>query len=93
MSLFGKRTTDKQICALPVHAGHLSGSVCDGGHPLESRPMLNEKPRYSAERSTERRPWVPPAVTELPKLTDLTLQSDDPIGGGGGTGGGGSTVF
>jgi hypothetical protein len=55
--------------------------------------MLNEKPHFSADGSTERRPWVPPAVTELPKLTDLTLQSDDPIGGGGGTGGGGSTVF
>lgn len=55
--------------------------------------MLNEKPHRSAECSPERRPWVPPAVTELPKLTDLTLASDDPIGGGGGTGGGGSTVF
>jgi len=40
-----------------------------------------------------RKPWVAPAVTELPKLTDLTLDSGDPIGGGGGTGGGGSTVF
>lgn len=38
-----------------------------------------------------RRSWIRPAVTELPKLTDLTLAS--PIGGGGGIGGGGSTVF
>ena len=38
-----------------------------------------------------RRTWVRPAVSDLPKLTDLTLTS--PIGGGGGTGGGGSTVF
>lgn len=45
------------------------------------------------EDRSERRPWVAPAVTELPKLTDLTLASGDPIGGGGGTGGGGSTVF
>jgi hypothetical protein len=38
-------------------------------------------------------PWTPPAVTELPRLTDLTLVTGPPIGGGGGTGGGGSTVF
>jgi hypothetical protein len=46
-----------------------------------------------AASHSERRPWVSPAVTELPKLTELTLQSGDPIGGGGDTGGGGSTVF
>jgi hypothetical protein len=40
-----------------------------------------------------RAPWVSPEVTELPPLTDLTLQTGDPIGGGGGTGGGGSSVF
>jgi hypothetical protein len=40
-----------------------------------------------------RRPWVTPQLTELPRLTDLTLQTGFPIGGGGGTGGGGSTVF
>jgi hypothetical protein len=40
-----------------------------------------------------RAPWVPPEVTELPPLTDLTLQTGDPIGGGGDTGGGGSSVF
>lgn len=38
-----------------------------------------------------RRPWSFPALTELPKLTKLTLASA--IGGGGGTGSGGSTVF
>ena len=38
-----------------------------------------------------KRPWLEPAVTQLPKLSDLTLQS--PIPGGGGTGGGGSTVI
>jgi hypothetical protein len=32
-------------------------------------------------------------VTDLPRLTDLTLLTGDPIGGWGGTGGGGSTVF
>jgi len=34
---------------------------------------------------------VKPEITELPRLTDLTLQTGDPIGGGGDTGG--STVF
>jgi hypothetical protein len=38
-----------------------------------------------------RRVWTLPVLSELPKLTDLTLASA--IGGGGGTGGGGSTVF
>jgi hypothetical protein len=37
------------------------------------------------------RPWSAPRLSELPKLTRLTLASL--IGGGGGTGGGGSTVF
>lgn len=41
----------------------------------------------------ERRPWVQPQVTELPRLTELTLQTGPGIPGGGGTGGGGSTVF
>ena len=37
--------------------------------------------------------WVPPELVELPRLTDLTLQTGSPIDGGGDTGGGGSTVF
>ena len=41
----------------------------------------------------EKRNWTPPQITDLPRLTDLTLQTGSPIGGGGGTGGGGSTVF
>lgn len=56
---------------------------------------MSEKP-YFPEGSdipgpSARRAWVPPTITELPKLTELTL--DSPIDGGGGTGGGGSTVF
>ena len=39
-----------------------------------------------------KRRWVPPAILQLPKLSELTLQSPGPIPGGGGTGGGGSTV-
>lgn len=38
-----------------------------------------------------RQSWVAPALNELPRLTDLTLQSFIP--GGGIPGGGGSTVF
>ena len=38
-------------------------------------------------------PWVTPEVKELPRLTDLTLQTGSPIPGSGNTGGGGSTVF
>jgi hypothetical protein len=35
---------------------------------------------------------VSPIVADLPRLTDLTLSTGDPIPGNGGTGGGGSTV-
>jgi hypothetical protein len=42
---------------------------------------------------TVRAPWNSPSVTELPRLTELTLQTGGGIPGGGGTGGGGSTVF
>jgi hypothetical protein len=45
------------------------------------------------KEDTTRRPWVAPAIRELPKLTDLTLQTGGGIPGGGGTGGGGSTVI
>jgi len=47
-------------------------------------------PKQSAKN---RMPWVAPTVEELPRLTDLTLATGDPIDGGGGTGGGGGTVF
>ena len=40
-----------------------------------------------------KKPWVAPELVELPRLTDLTLQTGSPIDGGGDTGGGGSTVF
>lgn len=38
-------------------------------------------------------PWTAPAVTSLPRLTELTLQTGSGIPGGGGTGGSGSTVI
>jgi hypothetical protein len=51
---------------------------------METPPPSNE-----VANSPGRRPWQTPELTELPKLTDLTLISGIP--GGGGTGG--STVF
>ena len=47
----------------------------------------------TSETAGGKRPWVSPKVSELPRLTDLTLQTGSPIDGGGNTGGGGSTVF
>ncbi len=49
-----------------------------------------DAPESSPEQATTKRAWTAPAVTELPRLTELTLQS---ITGDGDTGGGGSTVF
>ena len=45
------------------------------------------------EPMPRRKAWLRPEVSDLPRLTDLTLQTGSPIWGGGGTGGGGSTVF
>lgn len=59
-------------------------------HDAGARP---DAPDPSNEPSDGKRPWVSPKVTELPRLTDLTLQTGSPITGDGNTGGGGSTVF
>jgi len=40
-----------------------------------------------------RRAWLRPEVADLPRLTELTLQTGPGIPGNGGTGGGGSTVI
>lgn len=50
-----------------------------------SDPPSRERPKQ--------RPWVRPEIRELPKLTNLTLQTGSPIPGDGNTGGMGSTVF
>jgi len=45
----------------------------------------------AAPATGAKRPWTAPAIVELPRLTELTLQSFIP--GTGIPGGGGSTVF
>jgi len=47
----------------------------------------------SVRTAAARLPWQRPAVTELPRLTELTLTTGPTIPGGGGPGGGGSTVI
>ena len=56
----------------------------------QHRPASGDPPQSAPPDSKSKRKWVSPEVTELPRLTDLTLQTGAPIGGGGG---GGSTVF
>lgn len=56
--------------------------------PEDKLEPRDERHDGEAVEAGERAPWVPPEVTELPPLTDLTLQTGDPIGGGGGSGGG-----
>jgi len=40
-----------------------------------------------------RMPWQRPTITDMPRLTELTLTTGPTIPGGGGPGGGGSTVI
>jgi hypothetical protein len=57
-------------------------------------PDSGESPQQPTPPDSKRkRKWVSPALTELPRLTDLTLQTGSPIPGIGDPGGGGSTVF
>ena len=60
--------------------------------PDEPRSRPPAEDRASGDGGN--RPWIPPALEELPPLTDLTLQSveDGAIQGDGDTGSG-STVF
>jgi hypothetical protein len=55
--------------------------------------MQHPPTTQSPNTAPHRRPWTAPRVAELPRLTELTLQTGDFIPGTGGTGGGGSTVF
>ena len=54
--------------------------------------MAAETPSVSVP-ALARRAWVRPEVADLPRLTELTLQTGPVIPGGGGPGGGGSTVI
>jgi hypothetical protein len=47
----------------------------------------------TASPQAPRRAWERPMVTDLPRLTELTLATGPAIPGGGGPGGGGSTVI
>ena len=55
-------------------------------------PDSREPPQPAPPDSKKKRTWVSPALTELPRLTDLTLLTGAPIWGGGDPGSG-STVF
>jgi hypothetical protein len=55
--------------------------------------MTNTSPSRSQAAPTVRLPWETPSVSQLPRLTELTLATGGGIPGGGGTGGGGSTVI
>jgi hypothetical protein len=57
------------------------------------RPQDRDTSDPSPHERPKRMPWVRPEITELPKLTNLTLQTGSPIPGGGDTRGPGSTVF
>lgn len=52
----------------------------------------SDAPQSAPPDAQHKKPWVKPEVTELPRLTDLTLQTGGPIGGIGDPGSG-STVF
>ena len=59
----------------------------DSTHPESSGQSQPPQPG-----SKSKRPWVTPELIELPRLTDLTLQTSVPIPGFGDPGSG-STVF
>lgn len=46
-----------------------------------------------APAAADRRPWMAPSISELPRLTELTLQTGPGIPGECEIGGGGSTCF
>lgn len=55
-------------------------------------PASGESPQAPPPGLPNKKKWVSPELTELPRLTDLTLQTGSPIPGIGDPGGG-STVF
>ncbi len=61
---------------------------------MDPQPLSpgGDPPQPARSGSPSKRKWVTPEVTELPRLTDLTLQTGTPIPGFGDPGTG-STVF
>jgi len=57
-----------------------------------NHPESGDQPPAARPDPKSKRPWVSPELTELPRLTDLTLQTGSPIPGFGDPGSG-STVF
>jgi len=57
-----------------------------------NHPESGDQLRAARPDPKSKRPWVSPELTELPRLTDLTLQTGSPIPGFGDPGSG-STVF
>ena len=62
------------------------------GHTLVENPTMTNpsNPPASTASPKDRQKWEAPALTKLPALTELTLQTGGGIPGGGG---GGGTVF
>ena len=55
-------------------------------------PAPSASQNLGVASAPRRNAWVRPEVADLPRLTELTLQTGPGIPCGGGTGGGGSTV-
>jgi hypothetical protein len=79
---------DKHISAHKTRPSSLFQGTLAMDHDLNSSRDSHPDDDTSVDL---KKPWVDPEVQELPRLTDLTLQSGDPIGGGFTPGGG--TVF
>ncbi len=63
----------------------------DRKHPASGEPPRPDAPP-KAPGAKRKKTWVSPELAELPRLTDLTLQTGVPIPGFGDPGSG-STVF
>lgn len=95
--LFSARTLTGPLAPAPIPArpGRLRTAGLVPAHPplsMKTPAMADQGTTRTSPRSAaaDRRPWVAPRVEDLPRLTDLTLQTT-PIEGTCGTGG--STCF